>query len=58
MASPNARLSATLWVGVLVSRLHVRHRFLWLGLDQLWPLIILAGFGVYVSLVPLVPNDF
>ena len=27
-------------------------------LDHLWPLIIIAGFGVYVSLVPLAPNDF
>jgi len=29
-----------------------------LGTDQLWPLIILAGFLFYVSLVPLPPNDF
>jgi hypothetical protein len=29
-----------------------------LGIDQLWLLIILAGFGVYISLTPLAPNDF
>ena len=29
-----------------------------LGADHLWPLIILAGFLFYVSLVPLPPNDF
>jgi hypothetical protein len=29
-----------------------------LGIDQLWLLVILAGFGVFVSLTPLVPNDF
>ncbi len=29
-----------------------------MGTDQLWPLIILAGFLFYVSLVPLPPNDF
>ncbi len=28
------------------------------SLDLLWPLVILAGFGVYVSLVPLPPNDY
>lgn len=26
--------------------------------DQLWPLIVLAGFIFFVSLVPLPPNDF
>jgi len=26
--------------------------------DQLWPLIVLAGFLFFVSLVPLPPNDF
>jgi hypothetical protein len=29
-----------------------------LGIDQLWLLVILAGFGVFVSLTPLAPNDF
>jgi hypothetical protein len=29
-----------------------------LSTDNLWPLIILAGFGFFVSLVPLPPNDF
>jgi hypothetical protein len=29
-----------------------------LGIDQVWLLIILAGFGFYISLVPLAPNDF
>jgi hypothetical protein len=29
-----------------------------LRIDQLWLLIILVGFGVIVSLTPLVPNDF
>ena len=29
-----------------------------IALDLLWPLVILAGVGIYVSLVPLVPNDF
>jgi hypothetical protein len=29
-----------------------------LGTDQLWLLVILAGFGVFVSLTPLTPNDF
>ncbi|MBN1919764.1 MAG: hypothetical protein JW892_00845 [Anaerolineae bacterium] len=29
-----------------------------LPLDLLWPLVILAGFGVYASLVPLPPNDY
>jgi len=29
-----------------------------LNITVLWPLVVLAGFGVYVSLVPLVPNDF
>jgi len=29
-----------------------------LPLDLLWPLVILAGFGIYVSLVPQPPNDF
>jgi hypothetical protein len=28
------------------------------GTDQLWPLIVLAGFAFFVSLVPLPPNDF
>ncbi len=28
-----------------------------LGTDHLWPLIVLAGFGFYTSLVPQVPND-
>ena len=26
--------------------------------DQLWPLIILAGFSVFASLMPISPNDF
>jgi hypothetical protein len=38
------------------------HNFLkrlsFLQTDQLWPLIILAGFLFFVSLVPLPPNDF
>ena len=29
-----------------------------LSLDLLWPLVILAGFGVYVSLIPQSPNDY
>ncbi len=29
-----------------------------LRVEQLWLVVILAGFGFYVSLVPLVPNDF
>lgn len=29
-----------------------------LSTDQLWPLIVLAGFAFFVSLVPLPPNDF
>ena len=29
-----------------------------LSTDQLWPLIVLAGFCFFVSLVPLPPNDF
>lgn len=29
-----------------------------LSTAQLWPWIILAAFGFYVSLVPLLPNDF
>ena len=29
-----------------------------LGIDQLWLLVILAGFGAFVSLTPLAPNDF
>lgn len=29
-----------------------------IGTDQLWPLIVLAGFVFFVSLVPLPPNDF
>jgi hypothetical protein len=29
-----------------------------LGIDQLWLLVILAGFGVFISLTPLVSNDF
>ena len=29
-----------------------------LNIAVLWPLVVLAGFGVYVSLVPLSPNDF
>lgn len=29
-----------------------------LSTAQLWSWIILAGFGFYVSLVPLLPNDF
>jgi hypothetical protein len=36
-----------------------QHRRFWgLELDLLWPLVILAGFGVYVSLVPQPPNDY
>ncbi|MDX9952732.1 MAG: hypothetical protein RBT75_01480 [Anaerolineae bacterium] len=33
-------------------------RWAYLPLDLLWPIVILAGFGVYVSLVPQSPNDF
>jgi hypothetical protein len=33
-------------------------KFHGLGIDQLWLLVILAGFGVFVSLTPLAPNDF
>ncbi len=33
-------------------------RFKGITIEQLWPLVILAGFGVYLSLVPLAPNDF
>ncbi len=29
-----------------------------LPIDLLWPLVILAGLTVYISLVPLPPNDF
>ncbi len=29
-----------------------------LRVEQLWLVVILAGFGFYVALVPLVPNDF
>jgi len=29
-----------------------------LSIVALWPLVVLAGFGVYVSLIPLAPNDF
>lgn len=29
-----------------------------LSTDFLWPLILLAGFGFYASLLPLPPNDF
>jgi hypothetical protein len=29
-----------------------------LGIDLVWLAVILAGFGFYVSLVPLAPNDF
>jgi len=38
----------------------VAERRLSLRLDiaLLWPLVVLAGLGVYVSLVPLAPNDF
>jgi hypothetical protein len=36
----------------------VRRFSLRLSIAVLWPLVVLAGFGVYVSLVPLVPNDF
>jgi hypothetical protein len=35
-----------------------RNRFSGLSTDQLWPLIVLAGFAFMVSLVPLTPNDF
>lgn len=38
--------------------LAARLRHLSIGLDRIWPLIILAGFAFYVSLVPLAPNDF
>jgi hypothetical protein len=34
------------------------HNPLFLQTDQLWPLIVLAGFIFFVSLVPLPPNDF
>lgn len=34
-----------------------KHRW-GLYLDQLWPLIVLAGLAFYISLVPLPPNDF
>jgi hypothetical protein len=34
---------------------HHTHGF---GIDQLWLLVILAGFGVFISLTPLAPNDF
>ena len=34
------------------------HKTRGLGIDQLWLLVILAGFGVFVSLTPLAPNDF
>jgi len=37
----------------------VERRFLLrMNIALLWPLVVLAGFGVYISLVPLVPNDF
>jgi len=29
-----------------------------LNITVLWPLVVLAGLGIYVSLAPLVPNDF
>ncbi len=29
-----------------------------LGIEHLWLLVVLAGFGFYASLVPLPPNDF
>ena len=29
-----------------------------LGINHLWPLVVLAGLGFYTSLVPLPPNDF
>jgi hypothetical protein len=32
--------------------------FAGISTDQLWPLIVLAGFAFMVSLVPLAPNDF
>ena len=36
----------------------VRRFKLSISTDQLWPLIVLAGFGFFASLVPLPPNDF
>jgi hypothetical protein len=36
----------------------LRHLIPEIGTDQLWPLIVLAGFCFFVSLVPLPPNDF
>lgn len=39
-----------------IQRFLVRHGRL--PLDLLWPLVILAGFGVYVSLIPQPPNDY
>ncbi|MBN1260571.1 MAG: hypothetical protein JXB35_07810 [Anaerolineae bacterium] len=33
-------------------------RSLGLALDRVWPLVVLAGLGFYISLVPQSPNDF
>ncbi len=33
-------------------------KFRGIGIDLLWPLVILVGLGFYTALVPLPPNDF
>jgi len=42
---------------IYMKKLNLRNAIL-LQTDQLWPLIVLAGFIFFVSLVPLPPNDF
>lgn len=39
-------------------KLNRLHRSFQISTDELWPLIVLAGFAFFAALVPLPPNDF